>query len=220
MLSEENSRKLFHKYCSLFDQEKIKATLEFYETRQEWKNYLDYRTLQSRIKHVDRIFYGDSITAAWPLQEFFPACEFLNRAIPGDNVHGLFHRLRDDVLAYSPRQVFLLAGINGIDDPRLVERITALAAIIKAHGCEVFMSSILPLRHPDNWDRFQYQDKIVSDNAAIKQWAHSNGIGFIDYHCHVKDESGQLAADFAMPDGTHITFKGYCRMAEVLSEHL
>ncbi len=204
----------------MFKQETIDATLEFYETRDRWKDILNYRKLRGTVGPVKNLFYGDSITEMWPLQEFFPNYSFLNRGIGGDNVHGLYYRLEDDVFAYSPEQVFVMIGINGIEDEELTARIEALASMIKEHGIKLWLCSILPLREPDAWDRFRFQDKIVKDNAEIKRWAEANVAGFVDYHSAMKDKTGQLAAEFARPDGTHLTFEGYCRMSEVLRPYL
>ena len=76
---------------------------------------------------------------------------------------------------------------------------------------------MLPLRHGDKWDRFQYQTKIVELNAALKAMAEAEYAGFIDYHAAVRDAAGELAEPYAKPDGTHITFAGYRVLAQVLT---
>ena len=206
----------------MFEPEKIEAIRAFYATRDRWKEILNLRTLRTKVGSVKNIFYGDSITNAWPLNEFFPNRSLLNRGIGGDNIYGLYDRLQDDVLAYRPQRVFMMIGINGIDEEkeRILSHIQAVATMMKDAGIAVYLCSILPLRHPDNWNRFQYQDKIVTINAELKTWAEANVAGFLDYHSQVKDATGQLAAEHAQPDGTHITFAAYCRMAEVVRPYL
>lgn len=203
--------------ADLFCKETLKNTLEFYETRDEWRNILNYRKLTQQIKPVENIFFGDSITFAWPIGEFFPGLSFLNRGIPGDNVTGLNYRLADDVLAYSPKQVFIMIGINGIGDDKelIIARVRAVAQKIADSGSKVWLSSILPLRHPDSWDRFQYQDKIVEINQELSAWPN-----FLDYHSQLKDQTGQLAAEYAKPDGTHLTFAAYQVMARIIAPAL
>ena len=49
---------------------------------------------------------------------------------------------------------------------------------------------------------------------------HGNGCGFMDYHSALKDETGQLAAEYAKPDGTHVTFAAYEVMAEIVKPYL
>ena len=207
----------------MFEQEHTDAILKFYSTYPRYAEIERFRRLRNSVKTVRNIFYGDSITAAWPLHEFFPNHSLLNRGIGGDNVYGLRHRLADDVLFYCPARVFMLIGINGIHEPeaRILEHTLAVANMMREQGIEVGLSSILPLRSPDNWNRFQYQDKIVRINDALRAAAaRIGGCIFLDYHSVVRDQSGQLAAECAEKDGTHVTFEAYCRMAEVVRPHL
>ncbi len=206
----------------MFEPEKIAGIRAFYETRDRWREILNFRTLRPLVGQVKNLFYGDSITNAWPLHEFFPGRSLLNRGIGGDNVYGLYDRLNEDVLPYRPQRVFMMIGINGIEEEeaRILAHLQALAEMMSGKGIQVFLSSILPLRSPDNWNRFQYQDKIVGINAALKTWAGENAAGFLDYHSCVKDETGQLAAECAQPDGTHVTFEAYRRMSEVVAPYL
>ena len=204
----------------IFNQEVIDTTLEFYETRERWHQILEFRKIRDQFTGIDNLFFGDSIIEGGLLHEFFPGHGILNRGIGGDNADGLYYRLQDDVLGYSPKQVFISIGINRIEDPDSTVKIQELARIIQEHGIKVVICSILPLRYPDQWDRFKFQDKIVSNNLKLKQWAKNNSADFIDYHPAMKDDSGQLAAEYAREDGTHLTFAGYCRMSEVLSPSL
>ncbi len=206
----------------MFEREHIQAIYAFYETRGRWRDIQNYRTLREGVGRIKNIFFGDSITEVWPLQEFFPNYSILNRGIGGDNIYGLYERMAHDVFPYSPDNVFMLIGINGIEEEksRILSHITAVAEIIQTQGIRLYLCSILPLRHPDNWNRFQYQDKIVNLNADLNAWARTNATGFLDYHSLLKDDSGQLAAEYAQPDGTHITFPAYQKMAECVRPFL
>ncbi|OGV40010.1 MAG: hypothetical protein A2X48_21105 [Lentisphaerae bacterium GWF2_49_21] len=208
--------------ADLFEPAKIASIRAFYETRDRWREIQNYRTLRPQVGHVKNIFYGDSITNAWPLGEFFPNHSLLNRGIGGDNVYGLYDRLNEDIFPYQPQKVFMMIGINGIeeDESGIVAHIQALAGMMKEKGIQVYLSSILPLRNPDNWNRFQYQDKIVSINSTLKEWSKDNAAGFLDYHSRIKDGTGQLAAECAQHDGTHVTFEAYRRMSEVVAPYL
>ena len=207
----------------MFEQEHTDCILKFYATYPRYAEIERFRKLRASVKTVKNIFYGDSITAGWPVHEFFPNHSLLNRGIGGDNIYGLRYRLADDVLPYCPARVFMLIGINGIEEPetRIVAHTLAVANLLQEREIEVGLSSILPLRTPDNWNRFQYQDKIVRINDALRDAAmRTDGCIFLDYHAAVRDESGQLAVECAQADGTHVTFEAYCRMAEVVRPHL
>lgn len=126
--------------------------LSFYQTRPEYSKLLDYRKEAARFQGVGNIFCGDSLTNWWPLQEFFPGVSILNRGITGDTALGLHYRVREDVLAYAPKRVFVLIGINDIEESQelVLARIKSVVRQIAESGADVFASSILPLRDPDS----------------------------------------------------------------------
>ena len=190
--------------------------LDWYKTYEPVAEKLLFRQLPP--KKVKTVFYGDSITNGFQIQEFFPGCSFMNRGISGDNLAGLYFRLDEDLFPFEPEQVVLMAGINGIqeDNDRMMAKYETIGDAIAARGIKVYFCSILPLRHGDTWDRFQYQEKIMQLNARIKELAERKYAGYIDYHTSMLDSAGELAEAYARPDGTHITFAGYCVMAEIL----
>lgn len=173
-------------------------------------------------REVRNLFYGDSITAAFPLQDLFPGVSLINRGLPGDHPAGLYLRLERDLFAHHPKRVFLWAGINGInrEEAQILLELTTLAALIRERGSEVYLCSILPLRPGDKWDRYQYQDKICRINEALQDFAARQGMGYLDYHRAVRDEKGDLAAPYARPDGTHVTVDGYLALSKVLQPYL
>lgn len=202
----------------LFTEDDKKAIYSFLDTYPRYLEVLNFRRLPP--KKVKTVFYGDSITNAFPLQEFFPGASLLNRGIGGDNVNGLYFRMEDDVFPFLPEQVVMMIGINGIEweFDLIIAKITRLAELLAEKGIKVYLCSILPLRNPDSWNRFRFQDKIVKLNAELKRIAESRFAGFLDYHKALRDENGELAKEFAREDGTHLTFDGYIAMANVLEE--
>ena len=203
-------------YNDLFIEEECNSIQEWYPTYERAAEKLEYRQLPPQ--KVKTLFYGDSITYNFQINEFFPGISFLNRGIPGDSLTGLYCRLEEDLYPYQPEQVIMLAGINGIseENERMMAKYETIGDAIAARGIKVYFCSILPLRHGDTWNRFQYQGKIVALNARIKELAERKYAGYIDYHTSMLDSAGELAEAYARPDGTHITFAGYCVMAEIL----
>ncbi len=204
----------------MFTQEDRKNVFNFYETRERWKQLLNYRTLPKR--NIDTIFYGDSIVEAWPTHEFFPNLSHLNRGIGGDSINGLYFRLDEDIFPYTPRRVIMSIGINGIewDFHEIIAKTVAVAELMKARGIQVYLNSIAPLREPDQWNRFQYQNKIVQLNKEYQTIFEWDFAGFIDTHAVLADPSGQLSKEFARPDGTHWTFDAYVNASRVVAGKL
>ncbi len=118
-------------------------------------------------------------------------------------MNGLYFRMEDDIFPYQPEQVVMMVGINGIemDFDLIIRKISTVAELMAERGIRVYLCSILPQRNPDEWNRFQYQDKIVSINAELKRIAGEKFAGFIDYHSAMKDEKGELHRDFMLKNG-------------------
>ncbi len=202
----------------IFTQEPRDAILNFYREYAPAQEIIKFRKLTP--KKVKTVFFGDSISYSFPIHEFFPGCSFLNRGIPGDSLDGLYARLEDDVFPYQPEQTVILAGINGIsqDNALMMRKYEALGALLAEKNIKTFFCSVTPLRNGDKWNRFQYQDKIRELNNLLKTMAESKFAGFVDYFSALIDAQGELAAEYARPDGTHITFEGYCVMAKTLEK--
>src|SRR3981081_498738 len=60
------------------------------------------------------VFFGDSITDMWKLDESFPGKPYVNRGIGGQTTPQMLVRFRQDVINLQPKVVVILAGTNDI----------------------------------------------------------------------------------------------------------
>ena len=60
------------------------------------------------------VFFGDSITDIWKLEDYFPGKPYLNRGIGGQTTPQMLVRFRQDVIDLHPKAVVILAGTNDI----------------------------------------------------------------------------------------------------------
>ena len=60
------------------------------------------------------VFFGDSITDFWRLNEYFPEKDYLNRGIAGQTTGEMLQRMQADVVALRPQAVLILAGTNDL----------------------------------------------------------------------------------------------------------
>lgn len=190
----------------------------WYNSYEPVKDKMIFRKLPPR--KVKTVFYGDSLTNNFQIQEFFPGLSFMNRGISGDNLSGLYFRMDTDLFPFEPHQVILLAGINCIGDKteKMMAQYEAIGDILTSRGIRAHFCSILPLRKSETCDRYRFQGKVLEINACLKELAERKFASYIDYHSAMKDENGELKAEYARPDGLHLTFYGYCAMAKVLEE--
>jgi lysophospholipase L1-like esterase len=169
------------------------------------------------------IFFGDSITDAWHLDEYFPGKGYINRGISGQTTSQMLVRFHQDVVNLQPAAVVILAGTNDIagnTGPISIEDIeanyAAIAEVARAHGIKVVFSSVMPVHDytPQSQNFFAQRDpaKILALNAWLKDYSATNSLIYLDYFAAMVDEHGLLRKDLAA-DGLHPNDAGYKIMA-------
>ena len=169
------------------------------------------------------VFFGDSITDIWHLNEYFPGKPYVNRGIGGQTTPQMLVRFRQDVIDLHPKVVVILAGTNDIagnTGPMKLEDIEAdyasLAELARANGIKVIYSSVLPIHnYTDRSKDFFAQrspQKILALNAWLKTYCAKNQIAYLDYFSALVDDKGLLKKDLA-DDGLHPNAAGFKIMA-------
>jgi len=166
------------------------------------------------------VFFGDSITDIWHLDEYFPGKPYLNRGIGGQTTPQMLIRFRQDVIDLHPKVVVILAGTNDIagnTGPMRLEDIeanfTSFAELARANNIRVVFSSVLPVHNytPQSQNMFAQRApaKILDLNRWMKTYvaAHPECI-YLDYFTAMVDDKGLLKRDLA-EDGLHPNAAGY-----------
>jgi lysophospholipase L1-like esterase len=171
------------------------------------------------------VFFGDSITDIWHLDEYFPGKPYVNRGIGGQTTPQMLIRFRQDVIDLHPKVVIVLAGTNDIagnTGPMLIEDIEAnyasMAELARVHEIKVIYSSVLPVHNytPRSQELFAQRppEKILELNRWLKNYcaSSSNGCFYLDYFSAMVDDKGLLKRELA-EDGLHPNAAGYKIMA-------
>jgi lysophospholipase L1-like esterase len=169
------------------------------------------------------VFFGDSITDMWKLDDSFPGKPYANRGIGGQTTPQMLVRFREDVINLQPKVVVILAGTNDLADntgPMSLENIEAnyatLAELAAVHRIRVLFSSLLPVHNytPQSEEMFAQRSpaKILELNRWLKSYCAANGCIYLDYFSALVDEKGWLKKDLA-EDGLHPNQAGYKIMA-------
>jgi lysophospholipase L1-like esterase len=169
------------------------------------------------------VFFGDSITDSWKLEDYFPGKAYVNRGIGGQTTPQMLVRFRQDVINLQPKIVLILAGTNDIagnTGPMRNEDIEAnyasFAELAKLHGIRVIYASILPVHnYTDRAKDFfaqRPQSRILALNEWLKDYCAKNDIVYLDYFSALVDEKGMLKKDLA-DDGLHPNAAGFKVMA-------
>ena len=169
------------------------------------------------------VFFGDSITDNWKLEQYFPGEPYVNRGIGGQTTPQMTVRFRQDVIDLHPRVVVILAGTNDIAgntgpmrNADIEADLASMAELAKTHGVRVILSSLLPVHNytPKAQDFFMQRPmaRILELNQWLKEYCSINQIVFLDYYPALVDEKGLLKRDLS-EDGLHPNDAGYKIMA-------
>jgi lysophospholipase L1-like esterase len=169
------------------------------------------------------VFFGDSITDIWHLDEYFPGKPYINRGIGGQTTPQMLVRFRQDVIDLHPKVVIILAGTNDIagnTGPMRIEDIesnyASMAELARAHEISLIYSSVLPVYNytPRSHDFFAQRSpaKILELNRWLKSYCASNGCLYLDYFSSMVDDKGLMKKDLS-DDGLHPNASGFKLMA-------
>lgn len=200
---------------------------ELQQRLRDWPQLQRYRdenaALAAPVPGTPRVvLFGDSITEGWGRtgsDTFFPGKGYLNRGISGQTTAQMLVRFRQDVIALQPAVVVILAGTNDIagntgaaSQAMIEDNLQSMVELAQAHGIAVVLSSVLPVSdYP--WQRgVQPAPKVRALNAALKRYASTRNVVYLDYHTPLANRDGGLDKALAA-DGVHPTPAGYARMA-------
>jgi lysophospholipase L1-like esterase len=169
------------------------------------------------------VFFGDSITDGWRLDESFPGKPYVNRGIGGQTTSQMLLRFRNDVIALAPAVVVILAGTNDIagnTGPITLEGIqgnfASMVELARAHGIRVVLSSVIPLHNYTPASELTYPrrppEQIAALNKWLKDYAAASGSVWLDYAAAMSDDKRALRRELA-EDGLHPNKAGYAIMA-------
>jgi len=169
------------------------------------------------------VFFGDSITDIWKLDESFPGRPYVNRGIGGQTTPQMLVRFRQDVIDLQPKVVVILAGTNDIagnTGPMRNEDIEAnfasFAELAKVHGIKVIYSSLLPVHNYTERSKDFFaqrpQSRILALNEWLKDYCAKNNLIYLDYFSAMVDDKGMMKKDLA-DDGLHPNAAGFKVMA-------
>lgn len=170
---------------------------------------------------VDVVFLGDSITAQGNWHDMFPSISLANRGVGGDNVIDIQRRL-DGVTDLEPSRIFVMAGINDIEDqdPAPVDYIVTtyedIVATLVESGADVYVQSTLECSVSACGAELEAVRQV---NERLEAFADTDeNIQFIDINDELSDRDG-LRSEFTR-DGVHLNANGYVAWRGILASHV
>ncbi len=173
------------------------------------------------------VFFGDSITDIWRLNEYFPDTDYINRGISGQTAGQLVQRMQDDVINLHPAAVLILIGTNDLARETPVTTIESdyqmLADMASVNKIKVIFASVLPVSdyHKDQDPTYERRLQrppvfIKALNDWLQKFCTQRGYTYLDYYTAMVDPTTQLQADIS-DDGLHPNAKGFRMMAPLAS---
>jgi lysophospholipase L1-like esterase len=165
------------------------------------------------------VFFGDSITDIWKLDQYFPGKPYINRGIGGQTTPQMLVRFRQDVIDLHPKAVVILAGTNDIagnTGPIRNEDIEAnyasFAELARMHDIHVVFASVLPVHNYTERAKDFFAQRpparILELNTWLKDYCAKNHIVYLDYFSALVDDKGLMKKELA-DDGLHPNDAGY-----------
>ena len=177
------------------------------------------------------VFFGDSITEQYEIDNFFPTNSTINSGIGGNTSVDLLKRIDKDVYRYNPSKVFLLIGINdlctSVVEEKIINNIGTIISEIKNNqkNCKIYVESIYPINEEVIKKlHFSYADntnngKIKIINKEIKKLCKEYDVTFIDIYSSLIDKKGNLKKQYTV-DGVHLNNFGYRKVTSILKEYI
>lgn len=183
----------------------------------------EFREDHSKRPIAGIVLVGDSITAAFPCEKFFPDLSVVNRGISGDRIVGVILRLNESVYELRPAKAFLMIGINETLFPKEMSldecerQYRFLFSELRKHcqGCQIYLQTLLPI-----YGQYSANNPMVYDlNCLLRRLAPEYGFHLLDVHSVFRAENGEMNREYS-DDGVHPNAKGYQRWADFLRPYL
>ena len=198
---------------------------------QDWANLNYYRKantlLENPLDNEDRVvFMGNSITEFWKNvhPDFFVGKSYVNRGIGGQTTSQMLLRFRADVINLHPKVVVFLGGTNDIAGntgnvtlDMIEDNIFSMIELARANDIRVVLCSVLPVFDYPWSPGKEPAEKIIELNKALRFYAETHDITFVDFHSSMKDERNGLRLELG-EDGVHPNVSGYLIMEPLVEE--
>lgn len=187
---------------------------------------------------ADAVFLGDSLTVGYSDYginvggarilgyEGVSPNTFVNRTVV-KNANDEDEVPLDVLAGLQPKKLYLMVGTNalvveGNDEgflnyyARLLDELGTMLP-----DCMIFVQSVLPVRPEALADAPGLASaRLESINASLRAMCAEKGCYYLDVASAFRGEDGALLAEYAQPDGIHLTVSGYTAWVDYLCTHV
>ena len=171
------------------------------------------------------LFAGSSLMEMFPVEQFaaednLPVTVY-NRGVGGFITDELIENIAVCILELEPSKLFINIGTNDLSDStRSIASVMAnYAKILETvkttlPETQIYLMAYYPVNYNAATEemkpclKIRSNEKIALANAGVKQLAERFGAKYIDVNAPLKDENGDLRAEYTI-EGMHINEDGY-----------
>jgi len=184
----------------------------------------------ARQAHPRIVFLGDSITQGWggegkaEWDAWFAPLGAANLGIGGDRTQNILWRIENGALdGLTPELVVLKIGVNNLWEEvfqcgpdRVADGVVACVAAIRARcpDAKVLVLGILPTQAAPGHPLRAIVRAVNARSAALVPTPDGH-VRFADIGAAFLEPDGRISTDI-MPDGCHLSSRGYARFADAL----
>lgn len=192
------------------------------------------------------VVLGASYAGGWDPTLPVAGYRMVNKGVSGQQSFEMLARFEGDVSGLKPDAVIIWGFINDvfrsdrsqIDQTlrRTRESMLAMVELAKKSGISPILATEVTIRTKDGWlealesmigrilGKSSYQDYInghvIETNRWIKETAIRENIPLLDFEKVLADQSGLRRKEFALPDGSHISIRGYEALTQYAQNQL
>lgn len=185
-----------------------------------------YRKANQRAARGQVVFTGSSLMEMFPIEQWAKelgedAPMIYNRGVGGYKTTDLLPILDVCVLELKPKKVFINIGTNDLNDPNVpLQEVMAhydeILTIIEKSLPEtvIYLMAYYPVNYEAATEEMKpcllirTNEKIDLANKEVEKLANKHGQRYIDVNAPLKDEKGNLKAEYTI-EGMHIKPEGY-----------
>ena len=177
------------------------------------------------------LFVGDFYFNQYDIESSFIQTKFVNNNKDDNTTSDILENINTNIYQYNPSDVFILLGINDLDQgilsSEINDNIKKIIEGIKENrtGAKIYVLSLLPINDSD--DEIinkgyisNLNNKEISDtNTLIEKTCELEKVKYIDVYKELVDESGVLNIKYTT-NGLYLNDVGYQMMTDVLNEYV
>ncbi len=197
-----------------------------------------FKQLNKHILPGQIVMAGSSLMEGFPINELMTSLKIpgvvYNRGIGGITTDVLIEALDACIIDLKPRKLFINIGTNDLSQPDFtIERLESNYRLILERvrtalpDCKIYLMAYYPMNEVDQFDGIENNmmqssrtNKLLNEcNRMIERMAQDLGADFLDLNQPLRDERGQLKAEYTV-EGVHLYPNAYYEVLKGLVPYL